>query len=420
MYNLETVPRINEILFNVEQRENVTKCLNLKLKKWNFGGVNYNILKYDKQWLSRENESTIGLLRSIIFKDSGEIVSFAPPKSQNVEHIKFENDNKYVSEQFVEGTMINMFYDKEINSWQIATRTSVGGNINFYMENGFKSDNTFATMFDEIVNELSPNMKDQLNKDFVYSFVMQHPNNRIVEPIRKKRLFLVEIYQINGLLIQSKTHTIISNPIDNIITPTSMDVSNEDDLLRCTGQLASMNTSYLTMGVIIKDQHGNRYKFRNPNYEYVRKLRGNNPKLQFQYLTLRQMEKDNIYQPLTKLAQYLKYYPEHKNIFNSYRNIMHDYTNQLFINYISCYVKKERELNTFPNNFKTHMYILHHQHYLETLRPNKETITKHYVINYFNNIHPAKQMFVLNYNKRNLMKRELIEENELKQENEVE
>ena len=36
----------------------------------------------------------------------------------------------------------------------------------------------------------------------------------------------------------------------------------------------------------------------------------------------------------------------------------------------------------------------------------KEGINKSYVINYFNAIHPAKQMFVLNYSKRSQMKKE--------------
>jgi len=35
----------------------------------------------------------------------------------------------------------------------------------------------------------------------------------------------------------------------------------------------SMNTKYSIVGVIIKDKEGNRYKFRNPNYEHVKKVK---------------------------------------------------------------------------------------------------------------------------------------------------
>ena len=401
-YNLQTVPRISELLFNNDNslsRDEIAKSLNLKLKTWKFGGVNYHILKYDKEWLARENENTIGLLRSVIFKDDGTIVCFAPPKSQNTEKINITSDDQYVSEQFIEGTMINMFYEKENDSWQIATRTSVGGKLNFYMENGFKSEETFSSMFEEIENELCPNLRDKLNKKYMYSFVIQHPRNRIVKNVVEKRLYLVEIYEIDGLTVTIRKDNMdeLVKELPNIRLPRCIPVKSETELNECKETCASMNTKYSTVGVIIKDKEGNRYKFRNPNYEHVRKLRGNQPKLQYQYLALRQEG---------KIAEYLKYYPEQKKVFNEYRNLMHDYTNQLFMNYIKCYVKKERELKTFPENYRTHMYKLHHEHYIPTLMPKKEGINKSYVINYFNAIHPAKQMFVLNYSKRTQMKKE--------------
>ena len=34
--------------------------------------------------------------------------------------------------------------------------------------------------------------------------------------------------------------------------------------------------------------NGIRAKYRNPNYEYVARLKGNNPKLQYQYYLLKQ------------------------------------------------------------------------------------------------------------------------------------
>ena len=48
---------------------------------------------------------------------------------------------------------------------------------------------------------------------------------------------------------------------------------------------ASMNTPYNILGVVLKNSlTGDRAKIRNPVYEQVRKLRGNQPKLQYQYL----------------------------------------------------------------------------------------------------------------------------------------
>jgi len=132
----------------------------------------------------------------------------------------------------------------------------------------------------------------------------------------------------------------------------------------------------------------------------VRQLRGNQPKLQYHYLSLRQSKNENSSE--SNITEYLKYYPEHKNRFNQFRNTVHYYTNELFTNYIHCYIKKEKELNTFPEKYRTHMYNIHHEIYLKYLLPNNLYVSKSVVINYFNSLHPAKQMYVLNYDTRQI------------------
>lgn len=396
VYSLNSIPQIDDLLFNSEKRNEIAKSLNLKYNVWKHkNGVTYHILKYDKDWLVRENLKSFGLLRSIIFKDNGTIVSFSPPKSLLTEMLKIDLESDYVAETFVEGTMINVFYEVETNSWEIATRSSVGGGMCFFMENGFKEENTFKYMFDEVCQYVGLNL-NHLNKKYVYSFVMQHPRNRIVTIIKEMSLFLVDVYQIED----SKTIRVVSINSElkqlgietsKVKLVNSISLKNEDDLKMCIESMASMNTAYDTVGVVIKNNMGERYKFRNPNYEHVRQLRGNQPKLQYQYINLRQTG---------KVAEYLQYYKEHKKPFNDFRNMIHAYTNELFSNYIRCYIKKEKELKEFPEKYRIHMYTLHHEIYLKTLMPEKKYVNKEVVIHYFNGLHPAKQMFVMNYDMR--------------------
>ena len=199
-YNLNNITQIDDLLFSLNNRNEIVKSLNLKHNVWNHkNGINYHILKYDKQWLHRDygTIASKGLLRSLIFKDNGDIVCFAPPKSFNIEMsgLVIDANIQYRSEEFVEGTMINVFYDKESNVWEIATRSNVGGENCFFMENGFNKNNTFKYMFNEVCETIGFDI-NELNKDYVYSFVMQHPNNRIVQIISEMRLYLVEVYQI--------------------------------------------------------------------------------------------------------------------------------------------------------------------------------------------------------------------------------
>jgi hypothetical protein len=137
-------------------------------------------------------------------------------------------------------------------------------------------------------------------------------------------------------------------------------------------------------------RNGDRIKFRNPNYEDVKKLRGNQPKLQFQYLCLRQSE---------KTSEFLKYFPEYKSRFYEFREQLHRFTNNLYKNYISCYIHKENPLNTFNYEYRNCMFVLHQQ-YLNELKSNNKYINRQFVIDYINHLDPSHLMFLLNYNFR--------------------
>ena len=142
---------------------------------------------------------------------------------------------------------------------------------------------------------------------------------------------------------------------------------------------------------MIYNKDGSRTKVRNENYEYVRKLRGNQPKLQYNYLCLK---KEN------KVKEFLFYYPEHKSEFNVYKDLMYNYTNNLYVKYIECFIKKEKQLKEFEFEYKTHMFKLHEKYKNDLLKENKK-IDKKVVIDYINSLHPAQQMFVINYSKKN-------------------
>ena len=396
-YNLSTVPKIDDLLYASDNRKELAKSLNLKYSMWRHtSGENYHILKYNKEWISFDTVKTVGLLRSLIYKDDGTVVCMAPPKSlANGDSLSIEENKTYIAETFVEGTMINMFYDKTLNCYEIATRSSVGGNLSFYMEGGFDKSCTFKSMFDDVCKHVGFDYKNfsGTNKNFVYSFVMQHPKNRIVKVIKEMKLYLVDVFEI----VDNKTINIVDfrkqvlNLPEGIKYPKQEVIADDEALKQCKETTASMNTPYHIQGVVIKTSDGDRYKIRNPNYEQVRRLRGNQPKLQYQYFVLRQEG---------KVKEYLQYYKEHKGQFEDFRKGLHDYTNQLFENYRRCYIKKERELKSFPEKYRVHMYTLHHEVYLKKLMPENNFVNRDVVINYMNSIHPAKLMYVLNYDMR--------------------
>jgi hypothetical protein len=352
--------------------------------------------------------NSYGLCRSIILNSSNDVVCYSPPKSVLYDEFITKYPNKtdsIVAEEFIEGTMINVFWDPKIEltgAWQISTRNNVGATSSFYKKNPNKS---FKDMFLEAAQYCNLEI-NRLNRNFCYSFVLQHPCNRIVVPFPYPNLYLVAIYSITtsnidkNVIVYSHTLDEVKEHFKNdfywnkpcIKFPETYKWSNYQELV---DSYASMNTPYYVLGVVIHNLDTcERTKVRNPVYEQVRKLRGNQPKLQYQYLCLRHEG---------KVSDYLKYFPENKNEFSEFRQEIHSFTTTLYNNYISCYIKKEKPLINFSEQYRTHMFNLH-QIYINELREKKYHISNTEVIKYVNNLHPSLLMYCLNYNvrKRNI------------------
>lgn len=387
IYNLSF---INGLIGNNINGNNINGNNILIKKKWCINNVNYNILKYNRSLLNKDNYHDIGLIRSLVFKDD-KLVCFSPVKSLDYYNfIEKYTCETCLAEEFIEGTMINLFYDNELNKWQITTKSSVGANIKF-----FKNQKNFSDLFYEICNELNIDL-NRFSKNYCYSFVMQHPNNKFILNIDIKKLYLIAIFEIDSInsIVKEipKIYYSNLNLPENLSYPYAHYIDSFDNLVNHYG---SMNTPINIMGIIVKNMNGDKTKIRNPNYNYIKQLKGNNMKLQYHYLEL---YKNN------KIEEYLKFFPENIKEFNIYKKILYNFTETLYSNYINCYIKKEKYLNDYPFQYKNHMYFIH-QEYLKNKNSNNNFfITKKFVINYIKNLESPRLMFSLNYHLRILDK----------------
>ena len=113
------------------------------IKKYTFNDTEYKIIKYNKEKLKtyeetdKEKFNNISHFRSIIVRDN-KVVCYSPSKSVNYESFKTNNENieNIYIEDFIDGTMINVFWDVVNETWEIATRSTVGGNIIFFNDIG--------------------------------------------------------------------------------------------------------------------------------------------------------------------------------------------------------------------------------------------------------------------------------------------
>ena len=129
----------NSIEINLNTILNPENSEKYNIKKYTFNNIVYNIAKYNKPVLKSLEDNNIAEFnelakcRSIILKNN-KVVAFSPPKSIGFDLFKNTHSNISESwiEDFIDGTMINVFFDNLNQVWEIATRSTVGGNIIFF------------------------------------------------------------------------------------------------------------------------------------------------------------------------------------------------------------------------------------------------------------------------------------------------
>lgn len=367
----------------------------------------YKILNYD---LICDNDDSLGLYRSIILSHpENKIVCFSPPKSVTLDHFKetnpdITNPDIFINE-IIEGTMINLFYDSRIESWQIATKGAIGGNYSFYKMAAATSEATSESAAEAVAAAPPPMTFRQMfldalrvpsgqdvndfvgfadfSKDYCYNFVLQHPQNHIVLSIPYPVVYLVSVYHIvgdpdnqvvyipptvyeewdcflglRGLIefpkhLNDEVHT-----AQAVAAAQAQAAQAETSYTSLTEKYGSpLSESYETMGCMIMNLNtGMRTTIINPKYTEVRELRGNNPNLCYQYLCLKRMG---------KVMDFLKHFPQYKNVFYRFHTQYENFITNIHQAYLIYYVKKSG-IKIAKRYFQI-IYKLHHEYYLPSL-----------------------------------------------------
>jgi hypothetical protein len=313
---------------------------------------------YDKP-LSYTNETDYWKMYcrgAIIDSKNNKVICLPPVKS--VEYDTISDDSSYLGTEIqylIDGTMINLFYHEE---WLLSTRSEIGG------RNKWVNKKSFKQMFEECLDKNFD--YDKLDKDFCYSFVMRHKDNRNVSPIKENKLFLVEAYDLK------------KNERLNL-TKVNLDIEKINSI--SFNDLIDFNT-YEIKGYTIKYEN-KRYKKINPLFEKVKDLK---PNMNNDFLNYIELRKNG------NLKDYLQYFPEYSKSFNDYRNKIHILSNELYNNYKNCYIFKNTEKKNIPYHLKPLTEDIH-KIYLE----NKNPIRWNDIKNYIHSLPSKKLMFAINY-----------------------
>lgn len=324
----------------------------------------YTIVRYDKSSIDMKdvgNATTLGLVRSAIISKEGKLVCYSPPKS--IQWEDFQSSEHYTScvpiiEEYIEGTMINMFWDEYAQTWEYATKNTIGCKKSFLYTDFFQNQTvppkTFEDMFLEAYyyNALH---YIHFDKTKCYSFVLQHPDNRIVSYVSEPRLYLIACYkiennnviiddlsdikfQIMNLVNEKKYPNVIRFPIKYEYSTNVEDFSNHPD--------------YNVMGIVIKNPKTGYYsKIRNNTYMNVKKMIGNSPSLLYRFVRLL---KENL------LNEYISMFPEHHIYFYQYQCFVSNYVVMLESYYRHIYILKTDINIYFTKDKKHHVNMVYH------------------------------------------------------------
>ena len=343
------------------------------------------LVKYDKQKCDM-NDPDVRKCRSLVFEiGTNNLVCVSPFKSDSLDTFsdifKTHDKNDILYEEFVDGTMINLFKYKGV--YYISTRSRLGAQCRWF------SSKTFNVMFNECIGNYDLGKLAETDNDYNYSFVLQHPDNTIVKQYQKPNLVLVMVSKIINNRVEYFDNKIGKEKLSSF--GIHVDVPNVykfSELPEVYGYVDIMPES--EQGIVLK--HGNlRSKIRNQHYNYVRNLRGNTNKKQFLFFELRRQ---------ILVEEYLSYFPDDRELFDTYRLELYAVTNKLYNFYLDCFVRKNSDGSNklkhkeIDFEYKPLVSDLHNMYLTE-----KIITTKNRVVRYFNSLDTAKILFVINYRK---------------------
>jgi hypothetical protein len=289
------------------------------------------IIHYDKKKSDME-VAHAGLFRSVVWNmNTNRPVFVAPRRAATVEPAGLQDIQRV--EDFIDGVMINMFHDGR--GWRLATRTQLDAPGHFY---GTRS---FADLFWETFRGKGLTV-DSLCPSETYSWVLQHPDERVVCPIPYgiPNLYLVEV----GTITQNGTFTRVdvSSGKFHAMLPTKHDISTAQEI---HDRVAAWGKRFGSAwkGLVVYTADGHRYKIRSAEYDAVAALRGNQAKRPFLWLE-RWSER--------KLTAYLRAFPEETHAAEAIVQRYKDLTQEFFDLYQQVYVSHGLPLGSAPHKFR--------------------------------------------------------------------
>jgi hypothetical protein len=317
----------------------------------------------------------------VVDKESRLPVCVAPPKAANLTDLSVEQ--AIIAEEFVDGTMVNLFSVGDTGFVNLATRSRLGGKSKFY-----ETGPTFEDMFQdalkahsiETMSDILPASNEGVAAVFT-STVLQHPSNRIVKSIGPPTFQLVHQGRVftDGRveLVEDATEMECAKEGDFFeIQPYSLTAVKGAKSVESWVSQQALERGFGWQGLILKDGKGMRWRIRSLVYETVRRIRGNESSAEERFARLRA---DRL------VDQYISFYPEDRPQLYELEGLLRKNTRQLAQFYTDVFRTRKTPYHELPWPYKHHVSVLHNL-FKDVLRAKEKKIDLDEVVRYVNGL----------------------------------
>jgi hypothetical protein len=294
------------------------------------------LLHYEKG-VSDLDLDHVRFFRSVVWnKDTHRPVSAGPQRGYAFSKLRSLEGVRV--EEAIDGVMVNQFHDGA--RWRLATHTNLGATRGFY---GRRS---FAELFLETQAALGIT-ESNLNPTVAYSWVLQHPEERVISPIPYAipRLFLVQAATFDP----SGNQTFLDLTVTGALKPRVFKEATLEDTVELVSSLGRQQ-KHAFAGISIRDSTGTRYKLRATEYELARHLRGNQAKHAYTWMH---------HWGLGNLFKYLEYFPEEKAEAELLVERYKAETQEIHKLYLQIYRDRAFPLGQAPHKYRKLLFEIH-------------------------------------------------------------
>ena len=344
----------------------------------------YQILNYDKNVLCF-NDFKNGIYKNVIYSyPELNVLSFMTPKKMssklffNTFSLTLTSGNfkqDFTVTEFIDGALINLFYDKRIKKWMLATKYQ-NAKKGFILKESHKVYREFIHLLrGNIINTLNNlPLIEYFEKNRSYNFKI-HNNN----------IYLLNIFEIDNRKDVSKISYIPLkiykknlNTLNGVINfPKEYFFSTLEELME-TDTLEYFPNKY-----VITHRSGIQTSTYNTDFEQIKKYNMVPHNIQYLYLCLRRMKNEQMY---------CKYFPSFKDMFRNMDIIYKNFIDMVYLCYTDYYILRQLPYKKLYMNWAEK---IHKDIYIPSLKnKNRIKINKQVIERYFEDLHPREISFI--------------------------